>query len=570
MKYLRFLLGIAVLCASTQAATYYIDYAGGADANGGTSKSAPWKLAPGMKGFKGTYRHVAGDRFIFKGGVSWPVSCFQMKITSGGSGDTNCDYYGADPAWFAGTAFTRPLFDFQHTIVGPGWTAAAGVLVEACNYILFENIELARHRTPLAVNGIVTWGSATICLSACSGFTLSNCVIRDWDMPTPIPAGSSGGGGIIRVNNGINNVVTSCTFHQKGVAVRSGTAMWNIGVVAYTDVHHTAAAIMSAQVVHHCHIHHLEDPTDLAAHSNVMLCNGGLRAYNNLIHDISPVAQVIFVNPGYYGYAGQDWIYNNVIYNVAQPCIAIDTDGMNTPGSGSHILNNTLVGAYGSGSCIRVGYRANGEFSLLETRNNHYITSTAPVLKNDPSRRAAIVTTSLDGPNLLQTPAQAAADGYVLSNAYQPVGWGKPTVNTGTSLAAVFTMDIADAARGLLGAWDIGAYEFGGSTPAAPPGVIAQDAAARSVDETSGMISLTVHRTGGSAGAVSCSFKTVDGTAKAGVNYTAAAGTLSWADGETTSKTITIGIRNMGTRISRSTFPLCREARPWEPLPART
>lgn len=545
MKLLWNLLALAaILTGSAEAATYYIDYSAGSDANSGISKTSAWKRAPGMKGFTGSYRHVAGDRFIFRGGVTWPVDCFQMKITAGGSSDTVRDYYGADPAWFAGSAFSRPLFDFQHTLVGPGWTAAAGVLVEGCNYITFDNLELARHRTPLQIDGLINWGSAAICLSACSGFTLSDCVVRDWDMPVPIALGSSGGGGIIRVNSGGNNVVTSCTFHQQGVPVRTGTAAWNIDVIAYTDIHHTATAIMSAHLVHHCHIHHLEDPTDLNAHSNVMLCNGGLRAYNNLIHDISPAAQVVFVAPGYYGAPAQDWIYNNVIYNVAQPCIAIDTDGMNHPGSGTHVMNNTLVGAYGTGHCIRVGYRANGDLPLLEARNNHYITASAAVLKDNPSRGGGHVTTFLDGPNLAQTPAQATAAGYVLSNAYQPVDSAKPTVNKGTSLAAVFAADIRDAVRGQLGAWDIGAYEFGGTSTTGNPGILVQDAAARSVSETAASISVVVNRTGGTAGAISCSYSTANGSAIAGVNYVAASGTLSWASGDATSKTITVAIRN--------------------------
>ncbi|MHC1763795.1 MAG: immunoglobulin domain-containing protein [Verrucomicrobiia bacterium] len=526
-------------------ATYYIDYAGGSDANNGTSKTAPWKRAPGMKGFARAYQNVPGDRFIFKGGVTWPVDCFQMKITAGGSSDSTRNYYGADPTWYAGGAFTRPLFDFQHTLVGPGWTAAAGVLIEGCSYITFENIELARHRTPPQMNGIITWGSATICLSNCSGFTLTKCVIRDWDMATPIVLGTSGGGGILRVNGGGNNTVTHCVFHQEGVPVRTGTSIWNINTVAYSEIHNTATAIMSAQLVHHNHIHHLEDPTDRDAHTNVMLCNGGLRAYNNLIHDISQFAQIIFVAPGYYGTSAQDWIYNNVIYNVHQPCIAIDTDGQNGLGSGSHIFNNTLVGATGWGACIRVGYRANGALSLLETRNNHYITRSAPVFKDDPSRMWGNVTTSLDGPNVTQTPEQATATGYVVANAFQPIDASRPTVNMGTSLPTIFTTDIRDLARGQFGAWDVGAYEFAGGTPTGTPGVLVQDVAKVSVDETAGSISLTVRRTGGTSGAISCSYSTANGTATAGVNYTAASGTLSWASGEAATKTITIAIRNV-------------------------
>ena len=547
MKYTHIVLVSLALAFSVNAATYYVDYTAGSDGNNGTSKATPWKRAPGMKGFGGSYGHAAGDRFIFKGGVTWPVGCFQMKITRGGSSGALRDYYGSDPTWYAGGTFAKPLFDFQHTLVGPGWTAAAGVLVEGCSYITFDGIELANHRTPLQINGVITWGSSVICLSTCSGFILKNCVIRDWDSPTPILYGTSGGGGIIRVNSGSDNLVTHSVFHQQGVAVKSGTSIWNINEVAYSEIHHTATAVMSAQSVHHNHIHHLMDPTDAGAHSNVMLCNGGLRAFNNLIHDVSPTAQVIFVAPGYYGTAAQDWIYNNVIYNIAQPCIAIDTDGQNSLTSGTHVFNNTLVGAYGTGHCIRVGHRSNGNLALLEVRNNHYITASAPILKDNIPFGGGYVTTFLDGPNVTHTPAQATALGYTAGNAYQPIDSSKPTVNVGVNLSGHFTTDIKGVLRGQLGAWDAGAYEFGTGASVGTPGTLSLDAATRTVNETAGSMTMTVRRTGGSAGAVACAFTTVNGSATAGVNFTAASGTLSWANGDAASKTITVTILNKST-----------------------
>src|SRR5215212_3372194 len=82
--------------AHAHATTYYIDFGAADDSKTGTSKSTPWKRCPGMAGFGGSYSHQAGDRFIFKGGVTWSKSCFQMKVTAGGSSDTNRDYYGVD------------------------------------------------------------------------------------------------------------------------------------------------------------------------------------------------------------------------------------------------------------------------------------------------------------------------------------------------------------------------------------------------------------------------------------------------------------------------------------------
>src|SRR6185437_8845986 len=73
------------------------------------------------------YTHQAGDDFIFKGGVTWPAACFSMTISGSGSSASTvsgfgaaptingADYYGVDLNWFAGSSFTRPIFDLANT-----------------------------------------------------------------------------------------------------------------------------------------------------------------------------------------------------------------------------------------------------------------------------------------------------------------------------------------------------------------------------------------------------------------------------------------------------------------------
>ena len=73
-------------------------------------------------------------------------------------------------------------------------------------------------------------------------------------------------------------------------------------------------------------------------------------------------------------------------------------------------------------------------------------------------------------------------------------------------------------------------------------GFVAFDAASYPVNENAGSVTLTVTRTGSSAGAVSVNYSTVDGTAVAGVDYTSATGTLTWADGDATSRTVTVAV----------------------------
>lgn len=62
------------------------------------------------------------------------------------------------------------------------------------------------------------------------------------------------------------------------------------------------------------------------------------------------------------------------------------------------------------------------------------------------------------------------------------------------------------------------------------------------VDENAGTATITVDRIGGNSGAISVDYATSDGTAVAGSDYTGTSGTLSWADGDSTSKTFSVSI----------------------------
>ena len=65
---------------------------------------------------------------------------------------------------------------------------------------------------------------------------------------------------------------------------------------------------------------------------------------------------------------------------------------------------------------------------------------------------------------------------------------------------------------------------------------------------------LTVNRTGGTSGAVSVSYATSNGTAVAGTDYTAASGTLSWAAGDSTAKTISVAVIDEQLTSGSKTF----------------
>ncbi|HKJ77391.1 MAG TPA: S8 family serine peptidase, partial [Gammaproteobacteria bacterium] len=96
-----------------------------------------------------------------------------------------------------------------------------------------------------------------------------------------------------------------------------------------------------------------------------------------------------------------------------------------------------------------------------------------------------------------------------------------------------------DYGMGLVNAADAYNRLSGGAEP--QPGSLQFAVAGYSVLENGTSVTLTVSRLGGSAGAVSVDYTTVDGSATAGQDYTAAGGTLSFADG-VTGQTITVAV----------------------------
>jgi uncharacterized protein (DUF1800 family) len=69
-------------------------------------------------------------------------------------------------------------------------------------------------------------------------------------------------------------------------------------------------------------------------------------------------------------------------------------------------------------------------------------------------------------------------------------------------------------------------------------------------------VTITVNRANGSSGAVAVSYSTANGSAVSGSNYTAASGTLQWAAGDATAKTIQITLSNASSFSGAKTFTL--------------
>ena len=81
-------------------------------------------------------------------------------------------------------------------------------------------------------------------------------------------------------------------------------------------------------------------------------------------------------------------------------------------------------------------------------------------------------------------------------------------------------------------------------TPPPSPGVIQFAQAAYTVGEAAGTVTLVATRTGGSSSSVNGYYRTANGTATAGQDYTATTNFMTWADGDTASKNVVITVLN--------------------------
>jgi hypothetical protein len=75
-----------------------------------------------------------------------------------------------------------------------------------------------------------------------------------------------------------------------------------------------------------------------------------------------------------------------------------------------------------------------------------------------------------------------------------------------------------------------------------------------SIAQSAGTVTITVNRTGGTAGAISVAYATASGTAVAGTDFTAASGTLNWADGDASSKSFVVAVSDATAFSGSRTF----------------
>jgi hypothetical protein len=478
----KLLFGIWIMSfgmvAFSDAATYYIDYSNGSDANNGTAESSPWQRAPGMNGFAGTYTHQAGDHFIFKGGVTWPHNVFVWTIGNSGTAG-NPDYYGVDQTWYTGSSWARPIFDAGGS-ANPSYQM---INMAYTSYITIDNFEFTNfywNKTSesegIYMSMIFSTGGSNHLVenSYFHNWSHSPCTSNDGEGNCTDGTGSSDALCIVCVGDSLTDKALNDIFDGSPNGTDSGAAS------TFIFIENSIARNMSNAFLPGCGL----TPGNLSqisgnqigpintsysgAHENAIETNGGAGSCSpTLIFDnvIQNVVGVTILE----GNASGDlvYIYDNLFINPNS--VPISLDGRDTSNyHEAHIYNNTIVGA--GGVCVGAG----PSWQYLDYENNHCMAlydgvGTDGVWFGTPS---APPTTYINRYNLYQSPTQATADGYTLSNNYRPTSSTSPTVGAGVNLSSLgqtnypsIDSDFLGNPRPTISAWDIGAYEYAAAVP---------------------------------------------------------------------------------------------------------
>ena len=453
--------------------TFYVSFTNGSNTNNGTSIGTPWKFAPGMKGFAATYNHQAGDHFIFEGGDTWPNTTFPWVPASSGTA-TAGDYYGAgDHTWFMGASWSMPTFD-------GGANSAMGSFIDSSiglSYVTWDGFHFTNYKWANDPG----FGSAQLDLSGNNSqsspsnfLSLLNSTLDHWahsgtccDSPAEVYAGF--GNGVLLQNDmmdqgtsnydsgyGLNGGGSVTVDHSTFFQMIQALNPWGNDVIKYNVIHDIAFNRIDY---------------DNQTHSNGMNIQGGDNyIYNNTMYNVSNGTEQIDYNGD-----GTNYIFNNLEYapETGRDIIQDDcTFGGCSTGS-SYILNNTIQ-TTDSFACQQYvnrkgqnGTTGGGTYDIVYLENEHCVGG-----GQDDIDTGASITHDTKATDLLMSNSQATTAGYTPSEAlpYSPSSATAATVGIGTNLTTLCTgeavalcIGIDGHPRSTTGAWDIGAYQYSAS-----------------------------------------------------------------------------------------------------------
>jgi len=454
------------------ATTYYVDYVSGLDANSGTSNSTAWQHAPGMNGCTANCATASirgGDSVILKGGVTWPHVVYTWSLPGGSSGSPV--YIGVDKAWYAGSLWTRPILDAG----GVAIASDHDLMFYVPSWVTVDNFEIKGFYWSTAACSGSAFGQCGIFnLSQNNGQTFANLYVHGWTHAGTGATTSNGVSNIFAGNGGTQSIVHDCVIDGTDVpGDHSVTAFFSGPPTVYnTWIKQVSSGFIVSPVgmTASYHDNHIEDVGPAycnmpfpqyagnCSHENGFEDNQdtGLYFYNNVIANVS-AGLAVWIAPFP---ASTAYIWNNVIWAVhdnqvldfAHPVYLSQfcSTGRNAQGycnnAGTFVFYNNTVECGDDISqhdqCqSNVGFSSGAGFVY---RNNHFITATTA---SGCASGAANCTFAAS--NVVQTLAQATAQGYISSQpyAFSRGSSGTATAGKGDNLTTYATGSMASLAK---------------------------------------------------------------------------------------------------------------------------
>ena len=261
-----------------------------------------------------------------------------------------------------------------------------------------------------------------------------------------------------------------------------------------------------------------------------------------------------------FGGSGIAWVPNppesNIMYSVITGCVqGCETVFLHEVGHNMGNSHDRATVAWEEGGTPTLSSRTPPYAFGYYYCDSGVLTCNSLLLNNSAPNASPPSCTTADGPQCITTTGITANNFGTIMSYFNPkvLRFSNPNVTCGPTGGATRLCGVSELANNSANnalAMNNNRFNLSAvkSTAVATlPGSIQFTSTAFSASKASGTLTATMSRIGGSAGAISATFATSNGSGISGIDFSQTVATVSWANGDTANKTISIPLVNDGT-----------------------